>query len=58
MAAGGFDWCGVKVKLELHGLWRIDIERGLSVCEAAMLNAEAKARERESAPRKAAGRKR
>jgi hypothetical protein len=49
MAAGGFDWQGVKVKLELHGMWNREIERGLDVCEYAMIRAENRSREREQA---------
>lgn len=45
---GGFDWAGVEIKLRLHGMWNKSIERGLSICEVGMLNAEYRARERES----------
>ena len=59
MAAGGFDWPGVKTKLELHGLWNVDIERGLDTCECAMLIAEHRERERktDSSPARARARR-
>ena len=48
-AAGvaGLDWSAVAERLKLHDLWDRDVERGLSVCEAAMLETLAVVRERQ-----------
>ena len=58
MAVGGFQWAGVARRLELHGLWTKEVERGLDLVEALMLKHEAEARQAEHEAQKRRGRKR
>ena len=46
-ALGGFDWTAVALRLMVHDLWAPDVERGLAVCEAALLEVEAEVRDGE-----------
>lgn len=35
------DWAGIRVLLQLHGLWRADVVEGLEYCFVALLEVEA-----------------
>lgn len=35
------DWCAIRVLLQLHGLWRVDVVEGLEHCFLVLLEIEA-----------------